>query len=178
MSQYGGGYQQLVEIAKALNKQARLLILDEPSSALTRSEIEVLLDIIRDLKAKGVACVYISHKLDEVAAVCDTIAVIRDGKHIATTAMADMDIPRDHHADGRPRDEQPLPHRARMHRRGDFRGAPTCTCYDVDNPKRKRVDDISFVLRARRDPRHCRAGWRQAVTELVTVSALRRLPGR
>ncbi len=53
VSQYGGGYQQLVEIAKALNKKARLLILDEPSSALTRSEIEVLLDIIRDLKAKG-----------------------------------------------------------------------------------------------------------------------------
>ena len=93
VSQYGGGYQQLVEIAKALNKQARLLILDEPSSALTRSEIEVLLDIIKGLKAKGVACVYISHKLDEVAAVCDTITVIRDGKHIATTAMADMDIP-------------------------------------------------------------------------------------
>ncbi|MGH8409346.1 MAG: ATP-binding cassette domain-containing protein, partial [Pseudomonas sp.] len=86
VSQYGGGYQQLVEIAKALNKQARLLILDEPSSALTRSEIEVLLDIIRGLKAKGVACVYISHKLDEVSAICDTIAVIRDGKHIATTA--------------------------------------------------------------------------------------------
>ncbi len=110
VSQYGGGYQQLVEIAKALNKQARLLILDEPSSALTQLEIEVLLDIIRDLKAKGVACVYISHKLDEVAAVCDTISVIRDGKHIATTAMADHEHPEDHHPDGRTGNEQPLPH--------------------------------------------------------------------
>ncbi len=55
--------------------------------------MEVLLEIIQGLKAKGVACVYISHKLDEVAAVCDTITVIRDGQHIATSAMADMDIP-------------------------------------------------------------------------------------
>src|SRR5476649_621617 len=89
---YGGGHQQLIEIAKALNKNARLLILDEPSSSLTASEIEVLLDIIRGLKAKGVACVYISHKLDEVEAICDTIVVIRDGKHIATTPMQQMDV--------------------------------------------------------------------------------------
>ncbi|MEG1054574.1 MAG: ATP-binding cassette domain-containing protein, partial [Janthinobacterium sp.] len=91
---YGGGHQQLVEIAKALNKNARLLILDEPSSSLTTSEIAVLLDILRALKAKGVTCIYISHKLDEVAAICDTIVVIRDGKHIATTPMAQMNVER------------------------------------------------------------------------------------
>jgi D-xylose transport system ATP-binding protein len=84
---YGGGHQQLIEIAKALNKNARLLILDEPSSSLTASEIAGAAEIIRDLKAKGVTCVYISHKLDEVAAICDTIVVIRDGQHIATTPM-------------------------------------------------------------------------------------------
>ena len=94
VKQYGGGHQQLIEIAKALNKQARLLILDEPSSSLTSAEIAVLLDIIRGLKAKGVACVYISHKLEEVAAICDTIVVIRDGKHIATTPMAELDVKR------------------------------------------------------------------------------------
>ena len=145
VSQYGGGYQQLVEIAKALNKQARLLILDEPSSALTRSEIEVLLDIIRDLKAKGVACVYISHKLDEVAAVCDTISVIRDGKHIATTAMADMDIPRIiTQMVGR---EMSNLYPTEPHDVGEvIFEARHITCYDVDNPRRKRVDDISFVL--------------------------------
>ncbi|MFT2526182.1 D-xylose ABC transporter ATP-binding protein, partial [Escherichia coli] len=71
---------------------ARLLILDEPSSSLTASEIAVLLKIIKELKARGVACVYISHKLDEVAEICDTISVIRDGKHIATTPMQDMDV--------------------------------------------------------------------------------------
>ena len=144
--QYGGGYQQLVEIAKALNKQARLLILDEPSSALTRSEIEVLLDIIRDLKAKGVACVYISHKLDEVAAVCDTISVIRDGKHIATTAMANMDIPMIiTQMVGR---EMSNLYPTEPHDIGEvIFEARNVTCYDVDNPRRKRVDDISFVLK-------------------------------
>jgi D-xylose transport system ATP-binding protein len=146
VSQYGGGYQQLVEIAKALNKQARLLILDEPSSALTRSEIDVLLDIIRDLKAKGVACVYISHKLDEVAAVCDTISVIRDGKHIATTAMADMDIPKIiTQMVGR---EMSNLYPTEPHDVGKvIFEARRFTCFDVDNPKRKRVDDISFTLK-------------------------------
>ena len=146
VSQYGGGYQQLVEIAKALNKHARLLILDEPSSALTRSEIEVLLDIIRDLKAKGVACVYISHKLDEVAAVCDTISVIRDGKHIATTAMVDMDIPQIiTQMVGR---EMSNLYPTEPHDIGEvIFEARHITCYDVDNPQRKRVDDISFSLK-------------------------------
>jgi D-xylose transport system ATP-binding protein len=146
VSQYGGGYQQLIEIAKALNKQARLLILDEPSSALTRSEIDVLLDIIRALKAKGVACVYISHKLDEVAAVCDTISVIRDGKHIATTAMAEMDVARIiTQMVGR---EMSNLYPTEPHAVGDVLfEARHFTCYDVDNPSRKRVDDISFTLR-------------------------------
>jgi len=146
VSQYGGGYQQLVEIAKALNKQARLLILDEPSSALTRSEIEVLLDIIRDLKAKGVACVYISHKLDEVAAVCDTISVIRDGQHIATTAMENMDIPQIiTQMVGR---EMSNLYPTEPHDIGEvIFEARHITCYDVDNPKRKRVDDVSFSLK-------------------------------
>jgi D-xylose transport system ATP-binding protein len=143
---YGGGHQQLVEIAKALNKNARVLILDEPSSSLTTAEIAVLLDIIRALKAKGVTCIYISHKLDEVAAICDTIVVIRDGKHIATTPMRDMNIERIiAQMVGRemnqlyPQDE---------HAVGDvIFEARNVTCYDIDNPKRKRVDDVSFELR-------------------------------
>ena len=78
------GHQQLFEIARALAKQARLLIFDEPTSSLSAKEIEVLLAIIEDLKRAGVACIYISHKLDEVKRVCDTITVIRDGEHVAT----------------------------------------------------------------------------------------------
>ncbi|WP_211462702.1 D-xylose ABC transporter ATP-binding protein [Collimonas silvisoli] len=143
---YGGGHQQLVEIAKALNKQARLLILDEPSSSLTASEIAILLDIIRDLKAKGVACVYISHKLDEVAAVCDTVAVIRDGKHIATTPMQEMNVEQIiTQMVGR---EISAMYPDREHEIGEVMfEARHVTCHDVDNPQRKRVDDISFSLR-------------------------------
>lgn len=144
--QYGGGHQQLVEIAKALNKQAKLLILDEPSSSLTASEIAVLLDIIRDLKAKGVACVYISHKLDEVAAVCDTVAVIRDGKHIATTPMHEMDVDRIiTQMVGR---EITTMYPDQEHDIGEVMfEARNITCYDAENPRRKRVDDVSFSLR-------------------------------
>jgi len=144
--QYGGGHQQLVEIAKALNKKARLLILDEPSSSLTTSEIAVLLKIIKDLKAKGVACVYISHKLDEVAAVCDTISVIRDGKHIATTPMEELDVDRIiTQMVGR---EITAMYPRRDHEVGEIVfEARHMTCLDVDNPKRKRVDDVSFSVR-------------------------------
>ncbi|MFJ9533785.1 D-xylose ABC transporter ATP-binding protein [Herbaspirillum sp. NPDC101396] len=144
--QYGGGHQQLVEIAKALNKKARLLILDEPSSSLTASEIAVLLKIIMDLKAKGVACVYISHKLDEVAAVCDTISVIRDGKHIATTPMGELDVDRIiTQMVGR---EITAMYPSRDHQVGEIVfEARHMTCFDVDNPKRKRVDDVSFSVR-------------------------------
>ena len=144
--QYAGGHQQLVEIAKALNKQARLLILDEPSSSLTSSEITVLLNIIKSLKARGVACVYISHKLDEVAAVCDTIAVIRDGKHIATTPMQALTVPQIiTQMVGR---EITTMYPPRHHDIGEIvLEARHITCHDVDNPQRKRVDDVSFSVR-------------------------------
>ena len=144
--QYGGGHQQLVEIAKALNKQARLLILDEPSSSLSTSEIAVLLNIIKGLKARGVACVYISHKLDEVAAVCDTIAVIRDGKHIATTPMQALSV--DQIITQMVGREITAMYPAREHTVGEvIFEARHVTCLDVDNPKRKRVDDVSFSVR-------------------------------
>ncbi len=84
VGELGLGQQQLVEIAKALNKQVRLLVLDEPTASLTERETAILLDIIRDLRNHGIACIYISHKLNEVKAISDTICVIRDGKHIGT----------------------------------------------------------------------------------------------
>ena len=86
----GLGQQQLVEIAKALNKQVRLLILDEPTASLTEQETAVLLDIIRDLQNHGIACIYISHKLNEVKAISDTVCVIRDGQHIGTREAQGM----------------------------------------------------------------------------------------
>ena len=78
------GKQQLIEIAKALTKNANILILDEPTSALTESEAEILFEILKKLKAEGVTCIYISHKLDEVLAIADSVTVLRDGQTIST----------------------------------------------------------------------------------------------
>jgi D-xylose transport system ATP-binding protein len=80
----GVGQKQLVEIVKALGKNSRILILDEPTAALAEHEVQVLLDILRDLRRRGIACVYISHKLEEVFAISDRITVLRDGKSITT----------------------------------------------------------------------------------------------
>ncbi|PQV65037.1 xylose ABC transporter ATP-binding protein [Abditibacterium utsteinense] len=84
----GVGQQQLVEIVKALSKQSKILILDEPTAALSESEVEQLLKILIDLRAGGLTCVYISHKLDEVFAISDRITVLRDGASIATLETA------------------------------------------------------------------------------------------
>ncbi|MEQ9944983.1 xylose ABC transporter ATP-binding protein [Pectobacterium aroidearum] len=90
VGELGLGQQQLVEIAKALNKQVRLLVLDEPTASLTERETAILLEIIQDLRDHGIACIYISHKLNEVKAISDVICVIRDGKHIGTRPAAEL----------------------------------------------------------------------------------------
>jgi putative multiple sugar transport system ATP-binding protein len=80
----GVGKQQLVEIAKALNKSVKLLILDEPTAALNENDSQHLLDLIRGLKGRGVSSIMISHKLNEIEQVADSITIIRDGKTIET----------------------------------------------------------------------------------------------
>ncbi|MBN3344351.1 xylose ABC transporter ATP-binding protein [Pectobacterium brasiliense] len=90
VGELGLGQQQLVEIAKALNKQVRLLVLDEPTASLTERETAILLEIIQDLRDHGIACIYISHKLNEVKAISDVICVIRDGKPIGTNPAAEL----------------------------------------------------------------------------------------
>ena len=80
----GLGKQQLVEIAKALSMDVKLLLLDEPTSSLNEGDSENLLNLLRDLKKQGVTCVLISHKLKEVLSVADTITVLRDGQTICT----------------------------------------------------------------------------------------------
>ena len=82
--------QQLVEISKALVRKARLIVMDEPTAALTDREIDALFALIKQLKAQGVAFVYISHRLEELPRIADRITVIRDGRTIETRAAADM----------------------------------------------------------------------------------------
>jgi ribose transport system ATP-binding protein len=82
--------QQLVEIAKALLRKARLIVMDEPTAALTEREIDALFALIAKLKAQGVAFVYISHRLEELSRISDRITVIRDGRTIETRATAEL----------------------------------------------------------------------------------------
>lgn len=78
------GKQQMVEIAKAISKNAKIIVFDEPTAALTDSEIEELFKVIRDLKAKGVGIVYISHRMDEIGQISDSITVMRDGEYVGS----------------------------------------------------------------------------------------------
>ena len=84
VKELGVGNQQLVEIAKALSKNVKLLILDEPTASLNEDDSQNLLQLIRELKAQGVTCIMISHKLREITAIADTITVLRDGATICS----------------------------------------------------------------------------------------------
>src|ERR1700716_1962602 len=88
VAQLGVGQKQLVEIVKALQKNSQILILDEPTAALAEHEVLILLEILRDLRSRGIASIYISHKLDEVFAICDRITVLRDGLSVITLDTA------------------------------------------------------------------------------------------
>lgn len=83
------GKQQMVEIARALSTNAEVIIMDEPTSALTDREIEKLFNVIHSLKEQGVAFVYISHRMEEIFQICDRISILRDGNYIGTKYIAD-----------------------------------------------------------------------------------------
>jgi methyl-galactoside transport system ATP-binding protein len=84
--------RQMVEIAKAVSYNAKIIVLDEPTSSLTEPEVNKLFSIIRDLKAKGVSFVYISHKMDEVFQICDEVSVLRDGNMVYTSPTKDTSM--------------------------------------------------------------------------------------
>lgn len=142
----GIGQQQLVEIAKALSKKAKILVLDEPTAALTESEVETLFVILRKLKVDGVGMIYISHKLDEVFEMSDRITVLRDGKTVATHAAVDLNkekviqlmVGREV-GDIFPKVEHELGSVALE--------IKNLTAYSPDDPTKKVVDDVSFSVR-------------------------------
>ncbi len=142
----GIGQQQLVEIAKALSQNAKILVLDEPTAALTESEVETLFGILRKLTARGVGIIYISHKLDEVFAMADRITVLRDGKTVGTHLAAELTkdkviaamVGRDV-GDIFPKTD---------HQFGETAFEVKClTVFSVDGSRRKLVDNVSFSVR-------------------------------
>ncbi|MFP8779863.1 multiple monosaccharide ABC transporter ATP-binding protein [Hydrogenophaga sp. RWCD_12] len=91
----GVGKQQLVEIAKALSKQVRLLILDEPTASLNENDSQALLDLLLELKGQGITCILISHKLNEIARVADAVTILRDGSTVETIECRDETVSED-----------------------------------------------------------------------------------
>lgn len=85
-------HQQMVEIGRAVARQAKLIIMDEPTAALGGREVEILHAVIRDLKARGVSFIYVTHRLDEVKAICDAFTVLRDGRYVASGDARNVEV--------------------------------------------------------------------------------------
>ncbi len=142
----GVGQQQMVEIAKALSEHAKLLILDEPTSALTESEVAALMEILKGLKEAGVTCIYISHKLEEFFRIADVLTVIRDGTMVKTMPIAEArteEVIR--MMVGREMTER-FPRRTHVPGKVVF-SVQGLTAYDPLDPRRAVIEDISFDLR-------------------------------
>ncbi len=141
------GRQQMVEIAKALSENAKILILDEPTSALTEAEVDTLMDILRVLKDNGVTCIYISHKLEEFFRITDSITVLRDGMVVDTVPTTETTTEKViAMMVGREMKER-FPVRKRNIGNVVLE-VENLTAYDPLNPDRKRLDDISFTVRS------------------------------
>ena len=92
MNELSVGQQQMIEIAKALMVDAQVIIMDEPTAALTQSETTVLFQVVNSLREKGVSIVYISHRMEEIFELCDRITILRDGSYINTKKISDTDM--------------------------------------------------------------------------------------
>jgi len=142
----GIGRQQLVEIAKALSQDAKILVLDEPTAALAESEVETLFDILSKLKARGVGLIYISHKLEEVFRMSDRVTVLRDGRTVGTHSAADLTKDRVI-AEMVGREVGDIFPES-THEFGDVAlEVKNLTAYSVDRPDKRLVDDVSFSVR-------------------------------
>ncbi|MEU8275607.1 multiple monosaccharide ABC transporter ATP-binding protein [Microbispora bryophytorum] len=148
VSDIGVGKQQLVEIAKALSKEVKLLILDEPTAALNDEDSAHLLDLLRGLRDEGITCVIISHKLNEVIAIADSVTILRDGHTIETLDMAADSVTEDRIISGmvgRALDNR-FPPRTPAIGEEAFR-IEDWTVYSPSQPGRKVVDGASLMLR-------------------------------
>ncbi|MDQ2745836.1 MAG: xylose ABC transporter ATP-binding protein [Acidobacteriota bacterium] len=142
----GIGQQQLVEIAKALSQQAKILVLDEPTAALTESEVETLFRILRGLRERGVGMIYISHKLGEVFEMSDRITVLRDGKTVGTNNAKDLNVERVIALMVGREVGDIFP--TTSHEFGEtVLEIKNLTVYDLDTPDKKLVKDVSFSVR-------------------------------
>ncbi|MBR7671869.1 sugar ABC transporter ATP-binding protein [Streptomyces daliensis] len=153
----GVGKQQLVEIAKALSKEVKLLILDEPTAALNDEDSRKLLDLILELRAQGISCIVISHKLNEIRQVADSVTILRDGRTIETltvreTEEAAAEVSEDRIIRGmvgRDLDHR-FPERTRYEGEDAGRTALSVSGWTVHHPidhQRKVVDDVSLEVR-------------------------------
>ena len=142
----GIGQQQLVEIAKALSHKARILVLDEPTAALTDHEVETLFGILDDLRESGVGMIYISHKLDEVFRIADRITVLRDGRTVGTDVTSNWDESKliSSMVGREVGDIFPKPDHERG---GVVLQLRNITVTDPNVPRKKLVDDVSFSVR-------------------------------
>jgi inositol transport system ATP-binding protein len=84
--------QQMVEIARAMTQSAKLIIMDEPTAALSSREVAILHGVIRNLKARGISIVYVTHRLQEVQEICDSFTVLRDGRFVARGAVSGTEV--------------------------------------------------------------------------------------
>ena len=101
--------QQKVEILRQLVRDTRLIVMDEPTAALTRDEADRLLEITRELRDDGVTVIYVSHILGDVLALCDTVTVLKDGRHVKTTPAAEETSDSAGHGDARALARRRLP---------------------------------------------------------------------
>ncbi|KPU26680.1 D-ribose transporter ATP-binding protein [Caloranaerobacter sp. TR13] len=146
VSSLGVGRQQLVEIAKALSKDVEVLILDEPTAALTESEVETLFKIIKELKNKGITFIIITHKLEEIFQIADTVTILRDGQTIDTYPVEELD--EDTIIKGMVGRELTERYPKISHKGEEvILEVKNFSVYDSNMPHRKLVDNVSFKVK-------------------------------
>lgn len=129
--------QQMVEIARALSMNARILVMDEPTSSLTEREVEFLFEQIRSLKEKGTAIIYISHKMDEIFEIADSVTVMRDGCHVVTKPLPEISYEEIIQSMVGHKIEDYYP---------DYKAVPGKTLLEVRNLTTEKVEDITFSV--------------------------------